>query len=259
MRLILNEKEMVDKALEDGHIEQKKPSVIIKLLIKYYLGKGKTKKETFDLIDSFMNKNYRNYKFIKWQKKINTEINKIHKRGEFELFQLDNIIIYQEELDVIKSINNLRLEKLAFTFLAYAKIYNKMNNNNTNWVNSELRHIFIDAKIVTNIKEQMLMVNKLVNLGLIRVSRIVDCTNTIVLFARDNGCIAFEIDCFNNIVNYYLRLLEPDKYKNCKHCGNFIRRTSNSRKYCKDCWRKSWSRYNAGKQKEYYYKNKDSV
>ncbi len=237
MNLILNEKEIVDKALKEGYIDQNKPSKTVIMLTKYYLGEGKTKKETFDLIDKFMSKNYKNYKFINWQSKINKEINKTYKKGDFELFQLDNIIIYHEELVVIKNINDLKLEKLAFALLVYAKIYNKINGNNTNWVNSELKYVFSDAKIYINIKNQMLMINKLVNLDLIRVSRKVDCTNIIVLFARNNGNIAFKIDNFQNIIYYYLKLFNPKRFKECKECGALIKITSNHIMYCRNCWK----------------------
>ncbi|HHX70793.1 MAG TPA: hypothetical protein GX708_22425, partial [Gallicola sp.] len=48
-------------------------------------------------------------------------------------------------------------------------------------------------------------------------------------------------------------------YIQCTECNKLIKPTNNKNKYCKECAREVWKKYNAQKQREYYYKNKDSV
>jgi len=237
MKIILNEKGMLDKSLNNGYIDSK-PSITIRLLAKHFFGIGQNKNQVFDSIDNFMIKNCRNYNITNWQDTINRIVNKVSKLESFEFLNIDKIIIYKEELEVIKNINNLRLEKLAFVLLVYSKIYNKMNKNETNWVNSDLKNIYSDTKMAISKKDQDLMVNKLVNMGLLEVSRIVNCTNIKILFTKNNGEITIEIDDFRDFVYYYLKW-KGFKIGVCEgeDCGRLIKIKNNKNKYCPDCWK----------------------
>jgi hypothetical protein len=59
MKIILNEKEILDKSLNKGFID-KKPSNTIKLLAKHFFSIGQNKNQVIDSIDNFMEKNYKN-------------------------------------------------------------------------------------------------------------------------------------------------------------------------------------------------------
>ncbi len=266
MKIVLNEKEIVDKLLENGYDEETTGvtiSSVIWMLSKHFLKKGQNANQAFDSIDNFLSKNIKNYKPLNWEEKINESIGKVNKSKKYDLLKISNIIIYKKELEIIKNIDNLRLEKLAFVLLVYAKIFNKMNNNKSNWINvginADTGNIFSDAKIAIGKNDQWLMIGKLIKMKLVKTSRVVNCTNINVLFVKHSGEIAINIVDFRNFVFEYLRWVEPEKFKECEECGIIIRVTSNHKKFCKVCCKENWSRYNADKQKEYYYKNKDSV
>jgi len=232
MKIILNEKEILDKSLNKGFID-KKPSNTIKLLAKHFFSIGQNKNQVIDSIDNFMEKNYKNYNFIDWQNIIKRIVNKISKLEKFEFINIFNVIIYKEELEIIKKIDNLRSEKLAFVLLVYSKIYNQMNKNETNWVNSDLRDIFSDTKMAVSKKDQCLMINKLGDMKLLEVSRRVDCTNIKVLFTQNNGNKKLVINDFRDFVLAYLKW-KGEKIGNCERCGILIK-AYNSRKYCDEC------------------------
>ena len=243
MKIVLNEKELLSKSLKSGHID-KKPSITIRILAKHFFNIGQNKEQVIDSIDSFMEKHQKGYNYMDWHRVIKGIVNKIDKLEKIEFIDINNIIIYLDELEVIKNINNLRLEKLAFVLLVYSKIYNQLNKNDTNWVNSSLSDIFSDTKMAVSKKDQNLMINKLIDLKLLDVSKIVDCTNIKILFAKNNGEIAFEVKDFRDFVLEYLRW-KGEKVGNCEgeNCGRLIAIRSNSQKYCKDCWKEHRNEY----------------
>jgi len=238
MKIILNEKALLNKSLNDGYID-KKPSITIKLLAKHFFKIGQDKEQVIDSIDNFMGKYHKKYNFMDWQDIIKRIIYQVSKLEKIEFVDINNIIIYKNELNIIKNINNLRLEKLAFILLVYSKIYNQLNNNETNWVNSNLRDIFSDTKMTVSKKEQNLMINKLGNMGLLEVSRIVDCTNIKVLFTKNDGEVAIEICDFRNFIYEYLKF-KGYKIGICEgeNCGRLIMVKNNKNKYCSDCAKK---------------------
>ena len=235
MKIILNEKQMLEKSLSEGYIDDK-PTNTIKLLSKHYFSIGQDKDQVINSIENFMEKNYINFNITDWQRTINNCVRSIYKHNNFTLLNINKVEIYHEELDIIKNISNLRLEKLAFVLLVYSKIYNQMNKNDSNWVNSNLRDIFSDTKMAVSTKEQGLMINKLGGMGVVEVSKKVDCTNIKVLFTKSNGDVAFEVNDFRDIVFYYLKWIGED-ISNCDECARLIKINSNRQKYCPACWK----------------------
>ena len=230
---------MLDKSLNEGYID-KKPTNTIKLLAKHFFSIGQTNQQVIDSIENFMDINYYNFNITDWQDTIKKSVKYVSKYKSFDFINITKIEIYQEELDIIKTINNLRLEKLAFVLLVYSKIFNKINRNNSNWVNSSLRDIFSDTKMAISTRDKGLMINKLGEMRLVEVSKKVDCTNIKILFSKIDGDIAFEVDDFRDIVFYYLNWI-GENIGVCEGngCGRLIKINSNSQKFCADCAKKS--------------------
>jgi hypothetical protein len=234
MKIILNEQEILDMALTNKKIH-KKPMVTIRVLAKHYFSVGQKKKQVYDSINCFLKENMYLYAEAKWQKKLEKVISDINKSKKFDLFVVDKILIFKDEVIKIKSINNLRLEKLAFTLLIYAKIFNIMNENESNWVNSPLKDIFSDTKMTAKKVDQDIMIHNLRNLELVKTSKKIDCTNINVLFSSNSGDIAFEITDMRDFVLNYERYFNSSKFGYCSNCNRIIRLKSNKQKYCNNC------------------------
>jgi hypothetical protein len=249
MKLILNEKLVLDKALKEGIYDKKKPTNTIRLLIKHFYIIGQNKDQAMASVEDFMTKNFEGYNQVKWQKLLNKMIKDLQ-NNIGELFVVNNIKISSNELNAIKSINNNRMEKLAFVLLVYAKIYNQMNGNQSNWINSELKDIFSDTKMAIGSTEQGKMIHKLKELGLLDISKRVDCTNIKILFVDEND-VTIEINDFRDFVYEYLRW-NGEKIINCENCNILVLQTNNKTKYCKACAKEvkneqNKSYYNLGK------------
>lgn len=232
MKLILNEQYIINEALKNGYIDKRKPSNTIKLLIKYYYNIGQDKDQVRKSIEDFMKENYENFNTVKWCKTLDKMVDYAKDKNN-ELFVLDEIIITKTELDIINNINNNRLENLAFVLLVYAKIYNKMNGNDSNWVNAELKDIFSDTKMAVKLIDQGKMIYKLKELNLVDISKKVDCTNIKVLFVDENGEKTIIIKDFRNFIYEYLKY-NGEKIGKCEECNTLIK-LKNKTKYCKEC------------------------
>ena len=235
MRLILNEKELLDKFLNEGYVDEKKPTNTIKILAKYYLSKGMNRSQVYQTIDDFLNKNFEGYNSVNWLRTVKGIINKLYQDKEYNLVVINSINITKNEIDIIKKINNIRLEKLAFTLLVYAKIYNQLNHSDSNWVNEQHRYIFSDAKVAATKIEQGKMVHTLKELGLVDVSVVVDNTNIKVNFIDNDNEVVIKITDFRNFVYEYLKYFEYDKYMRCVKCNLLIKTKNNKHQYCPEC------------------------
>lgn len=232
MKIITDEKEIVKMALDDKKIH-KKPSITITALAKHYHNMGMDKPQIKKEIQYFMSQNYRYFNLVKWQKIIDSYVNKYANDGH-ELLQVKNICITKAELEVISSLKNLKQEKILFVLLVYAKIFNQINPNNNNWTNSEDKDIFSDAKLTVKIKDQRLTLHKLFQTGLISMAKKVNSTNICVNFINENSDVVIVLDDFRNFVLEYLKY-KGDNIEYCSKCGDRFMVTGKVHNYCKQC------------------------
>jgi hypothetical protein len=232
MKLVLNEKELVRKSLEEGYID-KKPTNTIKILIKHYFLNGMDKQQVRATIDDFLKRNLVKYNPVKWDD-ILTKLIKKAEKDTHELTVVENVHITNTELNIIQNINNIELEKLTFTYLVYSKIYNKINGNDADWVNADRSEIFKDAKIAASTQKQRLMVNDLIELGLIESSKRRNCSNKKVLFADHVGEPELEITDFREIGFVYMKR-KGENIGECDCCNRLFKVKNNKHKFCKPC------------------------
>jgi len=250
LKLILNEKKMLDNSLENGYIDNDKPSNTIRTLVKHYFSIGMNKPQIYDSVDKFFELNFPDYNRIKWQKSIEGMIKYTHKTKNFELLDVNKVEITENELSTIVRLSNKKLEKLAFTLLVYAKIYNQLNEKEDNWVNEEHKYIFSDAKIIAGVKDQGKMIHNLRELGLVGSSVMVSSTNIKVNYADLESPVVLVISDFRNYVYEYLKW-KGENIINCEECGILFYPSNNKQRACKQCQKDNWREYNAEKQREY--------
>ena len=252
MILILNEKELLRKSLEEGYIDEKKPSNTIRILVKYYFSIEMNREQVYDSIHNFFSKNYKKYNNAKWQNTFDRIIKSVYKDSKYELLDINSVKITENELNTIKDLNNIKYEKLAFVLLVYAKIYNQMNKTDSGWVNIEQKHIFSNAKIVIKVKDQGLSLHRLEELGMINASKMVNCTNIKVNYIDENSLVVLEVKDFRDYIYEYLRW-KGENISGCQKCGILLSPSNNRHKYCKSCWKEKqleWQRESMRKIRE---------
>ena len=136
MSVVLNETKQAEYIIEKGEVGTKPTSTLF-LLGKYYRQKENLDKEqTVNKLNEFMAVNYKNYNSALWEEAIE-DISK--KANKYPLREITSIGITQSELDKIAELQNIKYEKLLFTMLCYAKLYNTISENNNGWVNTDIQ------------------------------------------------------------------------------------------------------------------------
>ncbi|WP_340026904.1 hypothetical protein MHB71_15875 [Paenibacillus sp. FSL H7-0940] len=240
MKIILNERHHAEQAIAHGKMD-KKPTKTLICLAKYGLQQGKNAEDAYALLNQFMTKYYPDYNAVQWDTFLNRIIKQSQKyikireeASKSTLIEIDHVPVTHEELQKIKQLKSKRLEKLAFVLLVYSKINNRINENDTYWINHEWKEIYGDSQMAVSKKDQGLLVHKLIQLGYLKESQRVDSTNVQVLFAAEHGEVAFQLVRFDDFVLEYSRW-KGENIKNCTVCGKRMLAKSNRMKYCKEC------------------------
>ena len=236
MPVVLNEKKQAEYIIEKGEVGNKPTSTLF-LLAKYYRQKENLNKEqTFNKLNEFMEKNYKNYNSATWEDIIE-DISK--KANKYPLREIDHIEITKSEIDTIRNVCNIKYEKLLFTMLCYAKLYNKISDKNNGWVNTDIKELFRVARVPVRYRnDKFLYLNDLETAGLISFSNKNDNLNLRVTFIDNDSETILRVEDFRELGYEYLNYIGDGKFIRCKCCKMLVRKKSNndrSTKYCNNC------------------------
>lgn len=233
MPVILNEEEYAKRIIDTGEVGNKPTSTLF-LLSRYFrqkmeYGEKKTEKE----LNQFMVNNYKNYIPAQWE----DIIEDIAKKGKkYKLQKIDYIGITQNELDEISKVCNLKYEKLLFTMLCYAKLYNHLSETNNSWVNTDIRELYKIARVTVKYRnDKFLYLNDLEATGLISFSNKNDNLNMKINFVDQSADYVLKVNDFRELGYIYQQYINNGSFTNCKECGRLIKKTNNKCLYCNDC------------------------
>lgn len=236
MPVVLNETKQAEYIIEKGEVGTKPTSTLF-LLGKYYRQKENLDKDqTVNKLNEFMAKNYKNYNSALWEEGIEDIAKKANK---YPLREIDSIGITQSELDKIAELHNTKYEKLLFTMLCYAKLYNTISENNNGWINTDIQEIYRVARVTVKYrKDKFLFLNDIEGTGLISFSNKNDNLNLKVNFFDMDGETVLEISDFRELGYEYLNYIGDGNFIRCSECKRLVRKKSKkdfSTKYCKEC------------------------
>lgn len=236
MSVVLNETKQTEYIIENGEAGNKPTSTLF-LLGKYYRKKKElTKEQTFEKLNDFMKENYKNYNPALWEDIIE-DISK--KANKYNLREIPYIEITQNELNKISELCSEKYEKLLFTMLCYAKLYNSISENNNGWVNTDIKEIYRVARVTVKHREdKFLYLNDIEKTGLISFSNKNDNLNLKINFIDTSSNVVLLIDDFRELGYEYLNYLGKGNFIRCTVCNKLIRKTNNKCLYCKECAKK---------------------
>ena len=206
-----------------------------------------------ELVSNLLEKTYgKNYNKNYWSKYIDSTIKSLKKK-ENKMIDIDKVNIYKEELETIKSLNNIRLEKLAFILLVYCKINKQVNPLINNKINIPLTNIIKESCLNKN-NESKILLNELYKKEFIHQGNSCDGTAIQILYVRNEGEIEFTIDDLRDYqpITWYLEYRQGIKYKKCEKCGKRFEVKNNRQSYYTICAKE----INKIKTLEKYHKNK---
>lgn len=226
--------------VESGIIEEDHVCRTIYKRARYnYFIKNLTDKKNYNDIVDFITSNsttgltdFDIYAFV------NKAINSAKKVG---LKRVDNIYITRPELDFIKNLNDIKLEKIAFVLLALAKYHNEVSGEDNNMVYLKLSEIKNMARVNMNRVDFEYFYANLYDLGVLQRNTSPVSTIQIVDFVSQNQDdeIAFELKEIDYLELAYVYLSwknDGKGYARCKRCGRLMRQgKTKPRKYCEEC------------------------
>lgn len=241
MSIVMNEYKWAENAIAERKFSDK-PYETLSRIARYYMYNGKSKNETRSLLEKFIMSCDSSTPIVKWDERIDSVMSYAEKRP---LCVVDKITISVPEINKIKALDGIQLQRLAFTLLCISKFLRISNPKNEHWVNTPDNEIMKMANIGTSIKRQSIMFSKLKELEMIKFSAKIDNLSVQVLFEED-GDPAVEITDFRNIGYQYMDYLFGGYFR-CMNCGLTCKCNKQSDKkqiYCPDCAAKIHMRQN---------------
>ena len=278
---ILNEEKYAEELIKKGFI-LKKYDYELKILAKYYYSKGIKEDELKNKIKDFCKLNISKFNEIKSFKMIKRAVKYGHTNS---LFIVKPIRITKAEIDKIKELDNLKLEKIAFTLLVLSninkqsytlymkdKLRNLINENNKKknpieykelckdfpnisrgyFVNEKMNSIFKTARVYVKKDEKQAMLKELIDKEFITMSK--KCSFKINFIQHNVKKTEIIINNFEDFILEYEKI-KGDNIGQCAEagCNKLIRITSNRKMYCNECWKEKHK-----EQDRIYQRNKYS-
>lgn len=171
------------------------------------------------------------------QQKIEDFIKNSH---EFGFKNIESIKITKKELDFIASLENIRLEKIAFVLLCVAKYECYYHDEPKYWICWPLNAISKLARVHVTKKENLVLYRQLVLMGAIESNSVKNNLYEHVLFASNdkNDEIVLELseNDYKELAYTYLYYKNGfSGYVHCGKCGRLVKQKSNRQKFCSDC------------------------
>lgn len=236
MSIVLDENAFAESAIKTKTLG-KKPFETLYRVARYYLDSGHSKTETRKLLDSFLIQCNSLASLPKWSDTLDTALKRAVR---YEAVKIEHIDITVGEIETIRSISSIQLQRLAFTLLCLAKYWKIVNPNSNGWVINPDNEIMRMANINTSHVRQNMMYNTLFEMGLIKLPKKVDSTSVQVCFEAP-GENAISITDFVNLGYQYMMYCGNKNYFRCQNCGCVVKKPKSSNnsgrppKWCASC------------------------
>lgn len=152
---------------------------------------------------------------------------------------IDEVCITQNELCTIRSLNDIKKEKVMFVLLATSKYFNLLSGNNYDSVFLNNADICKAAKVTIPVKDRDEFMQFAYDSGLLLRHSWSDSIIKKVTFVshdeNDKVILKLHENDFKDLANTYLAYLSPSKFRRCVTCGKWIRVNKQDRRLCRDC------------------------
>lgn len=221
--------------IEEDHIGR---TIYKRARYNYFIKNLTDKKNYNDIIDFIISNSTVGLTDFDIYEFVNKAISSAKKAG---LKRVDHIYITQSELDFIKTLDDIKLEKIAFVLLALAKYHNEVSGEDNNMVYIKLSEVKNMARInMSRIDFEYFYAN-LYDVGVLQRNTSPVSTIQIVDFVSHNPDdeIAFELKevDYLELAYAYLSWKNNGKgYARCQKCNRLMRQgKTKPRKYCEEC------------------------
>lgn len=228
---VLEEIELEVKDLEENKKEKKRQREISKY-------KKHKAREIYEVINKFLIKNYGDYNEIDWEELVRGIIKTTLRNDNPIINNVKEVEIYKSEVEFIKNIKGEKFQKLAFTYLVYARLLYKLEGKNEEcWIDGKHQtEIFKDANVTDKGRLQLEDIHRMYKNGILDLSFINSNNNVKITFnEKEDKEIEFVVNDFRELGLQWLYYCNNKKICKCKLCEKVFVRRGNNNSYCSVC------------------------
>lgn len=232
---IFDEKSITENIINNGFVDNVNINKTIKKLARYYhYVQCLNSDENYNAIVEYMNKYCPDFSEVGSYSDIKGCI-KDAPKGTWK--DIKQVIITKAELEFIKSLNDIRQEKLAFVLLADAKYDNACKQVKLNLSYLSVSDLYRLARVTMPIKDRNMFLNFLYEKELVEININPSSTHKKLLYVSDNedevGLVLNENN-YKELAFTYMNW-KSGGYKECKTCGRLFKIKKGNQVYCKQC------------------------
>lgn len=232
--MILNEEKYARDILLGKNRNIKSAITKIGYITRYNLHiLGKDDIENYISTVLWMNKHQDNFEEAVYSNAISNAIKGAKKR---KFYKIDNIVVTKNEIEIIKSLNNIREEKILFVLLCLAK----QQAVSMNFIDGLVQYTITDlckmARVSVPADDREYILHDILVKNLISCPKKNDTKCLMVNFIDGDGdaeLVLNEIDC-QELAYIYLQWKNGKGFKRCKSCGRLMR-SKGSKDICAYC------------------------
>ncbi|MGK4040929.1 hypothetical protein AB0Y20_01410 [Heyndrickxia oleronia] len=221
--IIFDEKQFAEKMLKSGFQTKHKQVYELNILSKYYFHQGKSDEEVKEFIVKFCEKHIDYFSMSEWYKIINKTI-EITKSSK--IITGKEVHITQKELDIIKQLEKLNEQKLAFVMLVLYKFYDYKK------FEISIEDLFRLCKLNLNSQTKLKLLQSLTSKELIDITM---GGKRFVKFADKKGKSVIEIKDFDDFIYEFSLYMDHEGFAVCKICNKAIKIRGKNHKRCRNC------------------------
>lgn len=236
MNFVANEVRYVENLLEKKQLTPRKVTKELRMIAKYYLSRH-DKQTSIELLVDFINQVSDNGN--RWRKTIESIVNDLIGKQDFELRDIEEIHITESELNSIKALDSDLEQRYAFGLIVYCKIWNYKKKGRFVRIDSTT-HFAKDCDVNAKREDREKLFHRLKTKGLVNIPRKTGSDSVEVLFVDHEGepSLTIPIKNIEKFIYYYYDWNGESKTKECAVCGELILvKGKASTKYCDKCKR----------------------
>lgn len=194
---------------------------------------NKSEKDNYISTVQWMNKHQDNFDESSYSNVIS---NAIKAAKKVPLYKVDGIFITKNEINTIKSLNNIREEKILFVLLCMAKQQSEVFKFTDGLVKYTITDLCKSARISVPADEREYILYDILIKGFISCPKKNDTKCLRVNFIEENGeaeLVLNETDC-QELAYVYLKWKNGSGFKCCRRCGRLMN-SRNKKDLCPYC------------------------
>ena len=230
MQIVLNEREWITTALENNDLGGR-PLYAVQIYARYLIEGGCGKSEARKKISEMLLRYDSSINLFDWDGTIEYAI---RHAGDRKLIEVNGVNVTESEINKIKSVDGPLRQRLLFTVLCLSKYYYLVSEKCDYWFKIDAKDLFNMANVVVSNTKRGLMLNDLIEAGMIAKGRRVDSVSYRSNFIDDDSPTIISVDDFRNL-GFRYESISSNEYITCDECGLLVRRKGRRQKYCKEC------------------------